>query len=60
MPSSHFPSRRTVLRGAGVTVALPWLEAFPLVACGSEKATEPKRFAALQDARAASVFAARG
>jgi hypothetical protein len=41
------PSRRTVLRGVGVTVALPWLEAIPLVARGAEKAEPPKRFAAL-------------
>src|SRR5262245_49294275 len=46
MPS-HFPSRRTVLRGFGATVALPWLEAFPLVARGAEAAEPPKRFAAL-------------
>jgi hypothetical protein len=42
---SHLPTRRTVLRGIGVTVALPWLEAIPLVA--GESATQPKRFAAL-------------
>ena len=41
----HLPSRRTVLRGIGVTVALPWLEAIPLVA--GETASHPKRFAAL-------------
>ena len=40
-------SRRAVLRGVGATVALPWLEAFPLVARGAEKAAPPKRFAAL-------------
>lgn len=44
-------SRRTLLRGVGVTMALPWLEAMPLV--GSEPATAttpaapPRRFAAL-------------
>src|SRR5437868_4882823 len=45
--SASLPSRRTVLRGVGVTVALPWLEAFPLVAKGAEEAEAPKRFAAL-------------
>jgi hypothetical protein len=35
-------SRRTVLRGVGVAMALPWLESLP--ACGS---TFPKRFAVL-------------
>src|SRR5881227_2432277 len=38
-------SRRTALRGIGVTIALPWLEAIPLVA--GETASQPKRFAAL-------------
>src|SRR5687767_12066670 len=39
-------SRRTVLRGAGVTMALPWLES---VACfgGTASAPLPKRFAVL-------------
>lgn len=39
-----FPSRRTVLRTATATVALPWLEALPLRAAD---ASVPKRFAAL-------------
>jgi hypothetical protein len=47
MPPPSPISRRTVLRGVGATVALPWLEAFPLVARGAEKAEQPKRFAAL-------------
>jgi hypothetical protein len=47
MPSHSQISRRAVLRGVGVTVALPWLEAFPLVAHGTEKAAHPQRFAAL-------------
>ena len=49
MPKLQPPaiSRRAVLRGVGATVALPWLEAFPLVARGAEKAGPPKRFAAL-------------
>ena len=38
-------SRRTVLRGAGVTMALPWMESLPCFA--STKATPPKRFAVL-------------
>ena len=44
-------NRRTVLRGAGVTMALPWLES--LLVWGAEPATDgtvqsfPKRFAAL-------------
>ena len=44
-------SRRTLLRGAGVTVGLPWLESIPV--WGSSSAQEgsegsfPKRFAAL-------------
>src|SRR5580692_4163146 len=49
-PRSHKVSRRTVLRGLGVTVALPWLEAIPL--CAKEPASgvataAPQRFAAL-------------
>jgi len=50
MPKPKPPaiSRRAVLRGVGATVALPWLEAFPLVARGAEAAAAPpKRFAAL-------------
>jgi hypothetical protein len=46
-PLPHLTSRRTVLRGVGVTVALPWLEAMPLAARGAEKTEPPKRFAAL-------------
>ena len=37
------PTRRTVLRAAGVTVALPWLEAL----AAPEAVAKPKRFAAL-------------
>jgi hypothetical protein len=44
-------SRRTLLRGAGVTIGLPWLESIPFVgtAKGSDgsPAAYPKRFAAL-------------
>src|SRR6187200_3179014 len=41
-------SRRTLLRGLGCTMALPWLEAVPLLA-GERGAGggHPKRFAAL-------------
>jgi hypothetical protein len=50
MPSSqsHLLTRRTLLRGVGCTVALPWLEALPLLA-GEATATPaaPQRFAAL-------------
>src|SRR6478735_1510504 len=47
-------SRRTLLRGAGVAMALPWLESIPVwgevatAAAGTgEAAAFPKRFAAL-------------
>ncbi len=43
--NSFVISRRTALRGIGVTVALPWLEAIPLLA--GESAGHPQRFAAL-------------
>src|SRR5262245_2727660 len=47
---SHSISRRTILRGAGVAMALPWLESIPVwgatpVADGAAAAF-PKRFAA--------------
>jgi len=48
---SHKISRRTLLQGVGVTMALPWLESMPV--WGSEGAaaklpsTPPRRFAAL-------------
>jgi len=38
-------SRRTILRGAGVAMALPWLESIPV--WGAEAPAFPKRFAAL-------------
>jgi hypothetical protein len=38
-------SRRTVLRGAGVTMALPWLESLPCF--GSTTGEFPKRFAVI-------------
>src|SRR5205809_2991576 len=44
-------SRRTFLRGAGVTMALPWLESLPVwgavTMLGDAPAPAPKRFAAL-------------
>ncbi|MFO0968230.1 MAG: DUF1552 domain-containing protein [Gemmataceae bacterium] len=42
-------SRRTFLRGVGVTMALPWLESIPVwgQASGAAPAAAPKRFAAL-------------
>jgi len=44
-------SRRTILRGAGVAMALPWLESIPVwgaaPAGGAAAAAFPKRFAAL-------------
>ena len=40
-------SRRTVLRGAGVTMALPWLESLPAFADTTAPAAFPKRFAVL-------------
>lgn len=46
MPAS-LPSRRTVLRGATATIALPWLEALPLVARGADSPAHPQRFATL-------------
>jgi len=48
--SSQF-SRRTLLKGLGVTVALPWLESLPVwggePAAGATASVPPKRFAAL-------------
>ena len=40
-------SRRAVLRGAGVTMALPWLESFPAFGESTSAGVFPKRFAAL-------------
>src|ERR1700730_5617578 len=40
-------SRRTVLHGAGVTVALPWLESLSAFVESTSPAPFPKRFAAL-------------
>ncbi|MDX2033564.1 MAG: DUF1552 domain-containing protein [Blastocatellia bacterium] len=43
-PSAARITRRAVLRGAGVTLALPWLESFAERAGAAEGATFPKRF----------------
>lgn len=41
-------NRRTVLRGVGVAMSLPWLESFPVWADESGKSAQPpKRFAAM-------------
>ena len=45
--SSGRISRRAVLRGAGVTIALPWLESFPAFASRTSPAAFPKRFGVL-------------
>jgi hypothetical protein len=45
--SANRISRRAVLRGAGVTMALPWLESFPAFSASTSPATFPKRFAVL-------------
>jgi hypothetical protein len=48
--AAHRISRRTLLRGAGVAMALPWLESIPVWGDGSAvggDAAFPKRFAAL-------------
>lgn len=47
MPSQSKITRRTALRGLGVTVALPWLEAMPLLGREPSSPTQPQRFAAL-------------
>ena len=50
-PAGSSLSRRTFLRGAGVTMALPWLESLPVWGFapvdGGAPAPCPKRFAAL-------------
>src|SRR3954467_3431076 len=45
--SANTISRRTVLRGAGVTMALPWLETLPCFAEPTPQGAFPKRFAVL-------------
>ncbi|SPE43335.1 conserved exported hypothetical protein [Candidatus Sulfopaludibacter sp. SbA3] len=49
-PTGNSPrriSRRAVLRGAGVTMALPWLPSLPAFADTTSPAAFPKRFAVL-------------
>src|ERR1700682_5126048 len=45
--STNGITRRTVLAGAGVTMALPWLESLPACAETTSPASVPKRFAVL-------------
>jgi hypothetical protein len=45
--STNGVSRRTVLRGAGVTVALPWLESLSAFGSTTAEPAFPKRFAVL-------------
>jgi Protein of unknown function (DUF1552) len=44
---AHAISRRRVLAGAGVTMALPWLQSLPAFADATVPAAFPKRFAVL-------------
>src|SRR5437016_5728116 len=49
-PHSRKITRRTLLQGVGVSMALPWLEALPFCrgqSVATSPATHPKRFAAL-------------
>jgi len=43
-PTSKGINRRAILRGAGVTMALPWLESFAAVASTPPSSAFPKRF----------------
>src|SRR5262249_54258817 len=43
-PSSNRITRRAILRGAGVTLALPWLESFAAKAAPASSEAFPKRF----------------
>ena len=43
----HVMNRRTVLRGVGVAMALPWLESIPVWGGETPTAAPPRRFAAL-------------
>ena len=47
MNSARGISRRAVLRGAGVTMALPWLESLPVFAGATAAPDFPRRFAVL-------------
>ena len=43
-PGANRIARRAILRGAGVTMALPWLESFAAKAATSGATEFPKRF----------------
>lgn len=43
-------SRRTLLRGAGVTMALPWIDAMIPALCGAPQSAAPRRFVAISNA----------
>src|SRR5262245_39969814 len=45
--SSNRISRRTILRGAGVAMALPWLESMPVFGATTSPRAYPKRFGVL-------------
>src|SRR5262245_12946289 len=45
--SAHSISRRTILRGAGCAVALPWMESLPVFGATTGTSPYPKRFAVL-------------
>src|SRR6516225_8416598 len=45
--SNSFMDRRTLLRGVGVAMALPWLESLPVWGGEANGSGFPKRFAAL-------------
>jgi hypothetical protein len=46
-PSAGRLTRRAILRGTGVTLALPWLESFAAKASAARAETFPKRFGAV-------------
>src|SRR6516165_6810034 len=46
-PQLHKINRRTLLKGVGVTMALPWLESLPVWGSDAGASAPPKRFAAL-------------
>ncbi len=46
-PASHRIARRAILRGAGATMALPWLESFAAKAAAAGADAFPKRFAVM-------------
>ena len=56
MKTDHF-SRRTFLRGAGVTMALPWMESFPVWGAQAAAAAKPESQAPV---RLAVLFSGNG